>query len=138
MNFLFGWLTDWLKQGLIDAIMGSFANIFDAVNNQIGEIAANVDQTPESWNSGVFSMIRALSDSVIIPVAGIILTFVVCYELIHMVIERNNMHDFDTFIFYKWIFSATCSHTNTTLQEKPCRHSPSGAKNGGLPAILEA
>ena len=109
MDFLFGWLTDWLKQGLIDAIMGSFANIFDAVNNQIGSIAANVGQTPESWNSGVFAMIRTLSNTVVIPVAGIILTFVACYELIQLIVEKNNMQDFDTFIIFKWLFKTFCA-----------------------------
>jgi len=109
MDFLFGWLTDWLKQGLIDAIMGSFANIFAAVNNQIGSIAANVGQTPESWNSGVFAMIRTLSNTVVVPVAGIILTFVACYELIQLIVEKNNMQDFDTFIIFKWLFKTFCA-----------------------------
>ena len=103
MDFLIAFLTDWIKEGLIEAIMETFADIFDAVNTQIGSIAENVGQTPESWNSGVFAMIRALSESVVIPVAGVILTFVVCHELIQMIVERNNLHDFDTFIIYKWI-----------------------------------
>ena len=67
-------------------------------------MAADVGKTPQDWNAGVFSMIRSLSDNVIVPIAGIILTFVLCYELISMIIEKNNMHDFDTFNIFKWIF----------------------------------
>ena len=104
MDFLFGWLTDWIKQGLIDGIMGQYAGIYDSINAQVGEIAANVGQTPQGWNSGVFSMIRTLSDTAVIPIAGMILTFVLCYELIQLIVEKNNMHEFDTFNIYKWIF----------------------------------
>lgn len=109
MDFLFSFLTDWIKQGLIEAIMESFAGIFDAVNNQIGEIAANVGQTPEEFNSGVFTMIRTLSDSVIIPIAGIILTFVATYELIQLIVEKNNMKDVDVAVIYKWMFKTFCA-----------------------------
>ncbi len=93
MDWLFGWLTDWIKQGLIDGIMGQYAGIYDAINNQVVQIAADVGQTPQGWNGGVFSMIRALSDTAVIPIAGMILTFVLCYELIQLIIEKNNMHD---------------------------------------------
>ncbi|MGJ0845224.1 VirB6/TrbL-like conjugal transfer protein, CD1112 family [Tissierella praeacuta] len=78
--------------------------MFDNVNQKVGEIAGEVGMTPSVWNGGVFSMIRNLSETVIIPIAGIILTFIMCYELIQMVIEKNNMHDFETFMFFKWIF----------------------------------
>ena len=138
MNWLLGGLFDWLKEMLTDAIMASFTSMFESVNAQVTDIAVQVGKTPGGWNPGIFAMVRTLSETVVLPIAGIILTFVMCYELIQMIIEKNNMAEFDTFNIYKWIFSATCSHTNTTLQEKPCRHSPSGAKNGGLPAILEA
>ncbi len=104
MDFLFGWLTDWLKQGLIDAINSLFSGIFESVDRQIGEVAAQVGQTPQGWNSGVFSMIQTLSETVVLPIAGMILTFVLTYELITMIIEKNNMADFDTFNIYKWIF----------------------------------
>ncbi len=103
MDFLFGWLTDWIKQGLIDGIMGQYAGIYDAINNQVAQIAADVGQTPQGWNGGVFSMIRALSDTAVIPIAGMILTFVLCYELIQLILEKNNLHDFDTLNVYKWI-----------------------------------
>jgi len=101
---MFDWLFDWLKDVLIDGITANFQGMFNEVNTQIGEIATTVGQTPEGWNSGVFSLIKTLSDTVIIPVAGMILTFVLCYELIHTIIDKNNMHDIDTFIFFKWIF----------------------------------
>ena len=104
MDFLFGWLTDWIKQGLIDGIMAKFSGMYDSINTQVMDIATNVGQTPEGWNSGVFSMIRTLSDTAIIPIAGMILTFILCYELIQMIVEKNNMHEFDTFNIYKWIF----------------------------------
>jgi hypothetical protein len=104
MGWLTDWLTDWLKQSLIDAIMGRFSGMYDSINTRVGEIAANVGQTPEGWNSGVYSMIRTLSETAVIPIAGMILTFVLCYELISMIIERNNMHDFEVFNLYKWIF----------------------------------
>jgi len=84
--------------------MASFANIFDDVNAQVNDIAIQVGHTPESWNSGVFNMVRTLSETVVLPIAGIILTFVLCYELIQLIIEKNNMSDFDTFNIFKWIF----------------------------------
>ena len=104
MRSLFDFITEWLKQGLIDAIIVKFSGIFDGVNQQVGEVAAQVGQTPQGWNSGVFSMIQTLSETVVLPIAGMILTFVMCYELITMIIEKNNMTDFDTFNIYKWIF----------------------------------
>ena len=104
MNWLTDWLFDWLKQGLIDGIMAQFGGLYDTINTQVGDIAANVGQTPEAWNSGVFNMIRSLSDTAIVPIAGMILTFVLCYELIQMIIEKNNMHEFDVMNIYKWIF----------------------------------
>jgi len=97
-------ITDWLKQGLIEGITSKFSGIFQSVNEQVGDIASQVGQTPQSWNSGVFSMIQTLSETVVLPIAGMILTFVLCYELITMIIEKNNMADFDTFNIYKWIF----------------------------------
>ena len=104
MDFLTDWITDWLKGMLIDGIMGNLGGLFDNVNNQVGEIASQVGTTPASWNAGVFSLIRQLSETVVLPIAGLILTFVMCYELIQMLIDRNNLHDIDTWIFFKWIF----------------------------------
>lgn len=104
MDWLFGWLTDWIKEGLIDAITGQYTGIFESVNDQVTDVAAQVGQTPQGWNGGVFSMIQTLSENVVLPIAGIILTFVLVYELIQMILEKNNMHDFDTFNIFKWVF----------------------------------
>jgi len=101
---LFDAIADWFRGLLIDGIISNFTGMFDEVNTKVGEIAFQVGQTPAGWNAGVFNLIRTLSDTVIIPIAGMILTFVLTYELIHMIIERNNMNDFETFIIYKWIF----------------------------------
>lgn len=97
-------LADWLKELLISGILGNLSGMFDTVNTKVGEIAGEVGMTPSAWNGGVFNLIRSLSETVIIPIAGIILTFVMCYELIQLVIEKNNLHDVDTWIFFKWIF----------------------------------
>ena len=86
-------ILDWIKQMLRDCIMGNLDGMFDQINTEVGEVAVNVGTTPEAWNSGVFSMIRSLSDNVVVPIAGIIITFVLCYELISMIIEKNNLHD---------------------------------------------
>ena len=97
-------LTDWLKGLLIDGILGNLEGLFDNVNNQVGEIADQVGTTPATWNAGVFSLIRQISETVILPIAGLILTFVATYELIQMLIDRNNLHDIDSWMFFKWIF----------------------------------
>jgi hypothetical protein len=103
-----GWLTDaitdWIKQLFIDAIMASFSTMFGEVNTQVQDIAVQVGTTPEGWNSGVFAMIRTLSETVVLPIAGLVLTYVLCYELIQLIIEKNNLSDFDTFNIFKWIF----------------------------------
>ena len=104
MGSLFDWITDWLKEGMIEAITGQYASIFESVNSQVTDVAAQVGQTPQGWNGGVFNMIRSLSENIVVPIAGMILTFVLVYELIQMILEKNNMHDFDTFNIFKWIF----------------------------------
>lgn len=104
MGFLTDWLTDWIKGLLIEGIMGNLTGLFDTVNTRVGEIAVQVGTTPAVWNAGVFSLIRQLSETVILPIAGLILTFVATYELIQMLIDRNNLHDIDYWIFFKWIF----------------------------------
>ena len=93
MGFLTDWLTNWLKELLIGGIMGNLEGLFDTVNTQVGEIAAQVGTTPAAWHAGVFSLIRQLSETVILPIAGMVLTFVATYELIQMLLEKNNMHD---------------------------------------------
>lgn len=97
-------ITDWIKGILRDCIMGNLDGMFDQINSEVGEVAANVGTTPAAWNAGVFSMIRQLSETVILPIAGLVLTFVMTYELIQMLIDHNNLHNFDTWIFFKWIF----------------------------------
>ena len=96
-------IQEWIMGILKDCIMGNLNGMFDQINTEVGEVAANVGTTPAAWNAGVFSMIRNLSDNVVVPVAGMVLTFVMCYELISMIIDRNNLHDFETFAIYKWI-----------------------------------
>lgn len=97
-------LTNWVEEGMVDAIENQYQSIFDSVNTQVADVSTQVGQTPHGWNGNVFSMIKTLSESVVVPVAGIILTFVLVYELIQMILEKNNMHDFDTFNIFKWIF----------------------------------
>ena len=102
-------LDEWLRGLLADGIKGNLTGMFDSVNTEVGEIAGQVGMTPQAWNGGVFSMIQNLSETVIVPIAGVILTFVMCYELIQLVTEKNNMHDVDTWMFFKWIFKTFCA-----------------------------
>ena len=109
MDFLTDWLTNWLKELLISGIMGNLEGLFDTVNAKVGEIAVQVGTTPAAWNAGVFSLIRQLSETVILPIAGLVLTFVATYELIQMLLEKNNMHEFDVANIYKWVFKTACA-----------------------------
>ena len=109
MGILTDWLTDWLKEILIEGIMGNLTGLFDTVNTRVGEIAVQVGTTPAAWNAGVFSLIRQLSETVILPIAGLVLTFVATYELIQLLIEKNNLHDLDYWIFFKWIFKTAAA-----------------------------
>lgn len=99
-------INEWIKEILIGAINGNLSSMFGDVNEKVGTIAAEVGRTPQAWNANVFSMIRTLSENVIVPIAGLVITYVLCYELISMVTEKNNMHDIDTFMFFKWVFKA--------------------------------
>ena len=89
--------------------MGNLEGLFDTVNAKVGEIAVQVGTTPAAWNAGVFSLIRQLSETVILPIAGLVLTFVATYELIQMLLEKNNMHEFDVANIYKWVFKTACA-----------------------------
>ena len=109
MGFLTDWLTNWLKELLIGGIMDNLSGLFDTVNARVGEIAVQVGTAPAQWNAGVFSLIRRLSETVILPIAGLVLTFVATYELIQLLVERNNLHDLDYWIFFKWIFKTACA-----------------------------
>ena len=109
MNFIWEKITEWLKGLLVGGIMSNLTGLFDSINGQVSEIAATVGATPQGWNGGVFSMVKNLSETVVVPIAGVILTFVMCVELIQMVVDRNNMHDFETFTLFKWAFKTFCS-----------------------------
>lgn len=109
MNFLWDKVTEWLKELLIGSIMSNLTGLFDNVNRQVAGIADNVGATPQAWNGGVFGMIRSLSDNVILPIAGVILALVATLELIQMIVDRNNMHDMDTFMLAKWVFKTACA-----------------------------
>ena len=114
MNFIWDKITEWLKSLLVGGIISNLTGLFDSINTRVADVASTVGQTPQGWNGSIFSMIQSLSENVVVPIAGIILTFVVTLELIQMLIDRNNMHDFDTFIFYKWIFKTFCAVTIVT------------------------
>ena len=109
MDFLTDWLEDWIRELLVGGIMGNLEGLFDTVNAKVGEIAVQVGTTPAAWNAGVFSLIRQLSETVILPIAGLVLTFVATYELIQMLLEKNNMHEFDVANIYKWVFKTACA-----------------------------
>jgi hypothetical protein len=109
-------ITNWLKEMLVSGVMDNLSGMFDSVNQQVGDIAVQVGTTPANFSPGVFAMIRNVSETVIIPIAGLILTFIACYELIQMIIDHNNLANFETWIFFKWIFktfAAVMLITNT-------------------------
>lgn len=103
---LFEKIEEWIHDLLVTFITGNLTSMFTDVNDKAGTIATEVVKTPQGWNSNIFNMIHNLSDSVIVPIAGMIITFVLCYELISMITEKNNMHDLDTWMFFKWFFKA--------------------------------
>ena len=99
-------IEKWIKGILIDGITGNLSGLFDNVNAKVGEIASDVGSTPQAWNSGIFNMLRNLSETVVLPIAAAILALVMCHEFIQMITEKNNMHDFDTSMFFRWIFKS--------------------------------
>ena len=103
------WLEEWFKGVLIDGITSNLTGLFDTVNTKVGEIAADVGATPQGWNSGVFNMLRNLSETVIVPIAGAILALIMCYELIQLIAERNNMHDMDSWMLFRWVFKSAAA-----------------------------
>ena len=103
---IFDEINEWVKELLIGTIEGNLTAMFDDVNDKVGTIAAEVGKTPKGWNSGIFSMTQTLSENVIIPIAGLVITYVLCYELITMIVDKNNMHDIDSMMFFKWIFKS--------------------------------
>ena len=99
-------ITDFIKEMLQGWVLSNLETMFTDVNDKVGTIAGEVSKTPSSWNSGIFSMVQTLSENVIVPLAGMIISFVLVYELITMVIDKNNMHDFDTSLFFRFLFKA--------------------------------
>lgn len=104
MDFLNDWITSFITNMLVDGIMGNLAGLFDGVNRQVGEVAAQVGTPPDAWNPGVLSLIRSLSETVVLPIAGLLLTFIAAYELISMIVDRNNLNEVDTWMFFRWFF----------------------------------
>lgn len=103
------WLEEWFKGVLIDGITSNLTGLFDTVNTKVGEIAADVGATPQGWNSGIFNMLRNLSETVIVPIAGAILALIMCYELIQLIAERNSMHDMDSWMLFRWVFKSAAA-----------------------------
>jgi len=109
LDFLWDSITEWLKELLGSGIMSNLSGMFDHVNQKVGEISTQVGTTPQAWNSGVFSMVQNLSETVFVPIAGVILAFVMTLELIQLITDKNNLHDVDTWMFFKWIFKTACA-----------------------------
>ena len=109
MDYIKEQLTQWLKEILVGGITSNLSGMFDSVNQKVGEIATQVGQTPQGWNGGVFNMIRSLSETAILPIAGLILAFVMTLELIQLITDKNNLHDVDTWMLFKWIFKTACA-----------------------------
>ena len=106
MNTIIERITEAIKEILIGLIQNGLEGMFGEVNDKVGTIASQVGQTPQGWNAGVFNLIQNLSQTVIVPIAGLIITFVLCYELITMVTQKNNFHEFETYNIFLWIFKA--------------------------------
>ena len=109
MDYIFDKFTEWIKTLLVDGIMNNLTGLFDNVNAKVTEISTQIGQTPQAWNSNIFNMIKNLSDNIILPIAGIILAIVMTLELIQLIADRNNLHDVDTWMFFKWIFKTACA-----------------------------
>ncbi len=109
MDFIWDAITGWLKEILVSGIVSNLSGMFDSVNQKVGEISTQVGMTPQAWNGGIFSMIQNLSETVMVPIAGLVLTFVMTMEFIQLIMDKNNMNDFDTWIFFKWILKTSCA-----------------------------
>lgn len=109
MDFIWNSISDWLKEVLISGILSNLSGVFDSTNQQVGNIANQVGMTPQAWNSGIFNMIQSLSNNVILPIAGAILAIVMTLELIQLITGRNNLHDVDTWMFFKWVFKSAAA-----------------------------
>ncbi len=106
MEFLWNKLTEWLKEMLVGGIMSNLTGLFDSINDQVADIAGTVGATPQGWNGSVFGMVQSLSQNVVVPIAGILLAIVMAMELIQMIVDRNNLNDFDVSQIYKWVIKS--------------------------------
>lgn len=102
-------IKEWMKELLISGIFGNLTGMFNSVNEKVGDISTQVGMTPQAWNSGIFSMVQTLSETVILPIAGVILAFVMTLELIQLIADKNNLHDVDTWMFFRWVFKTACA-----------------------------
>ncbi len=102
-------IVDWLREILIGGIISNLSGMFDSVNEKVGEAIVEVGKSPSAWNSSIFNMVQNLSETVMIPIAGVILAFVMTLELIQLVTDRNNLHDIDTWMFFKWSFKTAAA-----------------------------
>ena len=109
MDFIKQQIAEWLKEILVGGIMNNLSGMFDNVNSQVGQIASQVGTTPQAWNTGIYNMIRALSENVMMPIAGLVLAFVMTLELIQIITDKNNFHDIESAVFFKWIFKTACA-----------------------------
>ena len=109
MDFLWDKITEWLKEVLISGISSNLSGMFDATNQKVAEISGQVGLTPQAWNGSIFNMVRSLSESVIVPIAGVILAFVMTLELIQLITDKNNLNDVDTWMFFKWAFKSAAA-----------------------------
>ncbi len=109
MDFIKQQITEWLKEILVGGIMNNLSGMFDNVNSQVGQIASQVGTTPQAWNTGIYNMIRTLSENVMMPIAGLILAFVMTLELIQIITDKNNFHDIESAVFFRWIFKTACA-----------------------------
>ena len=109
MDFIKQQITEWLKEILVGGIMNNLSGMFDNVNSQVGQIASQVGTTPQAWNTGIYNMIRTLSENVMMPIAGLILAFVMTLELIQIITDKNNFHDIERAVFFRWIFKTACA-----------------------------
>ena len=103
MDFLLDALTNWLKEMLVGGIMGNLSGMFDSVNRQVADVSVQIGQTPQGWNPDVFNMIQTLSENIMVPIAGVLLAAVMTIELIQMIADKNNLHDVDTWMIFKWV-----------------------------------
>ncbi len=109
MDMIMDAIINWLREILVGGIMSNLSGLFEQVNTKVGEISGEVGMTPQGWNSGIFNMVHNLSETVILPIAGVMLAFVATLELIQLITEKNNMHDVDTWMFFKWVFKTACA-----------------------------